>query len=62
MIMEVDVFCICVEEEKKKRRERENGKKMLTGRVMIVFLCFPSSLVPVRFQSIDLIRRRKKKK
>jgi hypothetical protein len=23
--------------------EKENEKKMLTGRVMIVFLCFPSS-------------------
>jgi hypothetical protein len=41
MIMEVDVFCIYVEE--KKETKRENGKKMLTGRVMIVFLCFPSS-------------------
>jgi hypothetical protein len=50
--MEVDVFCICVKKKQKKRNEEreterreieENGKKMLTGRVMIVFLCFPSS-------------------
>jgi hypothetical protein len=46
--MEVDVFCICVKKAKRKENEErreieENGKKMLTGRVMIVFLCFPSS-------------------
>jgi hypothetical protein len=46
--MEVDVFCVYVKKSKKKRNEErreteENGKKMLTGRVMIVFLCFPSS-------------------
>ncbi len=43
--------CILYMCKKSKRKEtkregetEENGKKMLTGRVMIVFLCFPSSL------------------
>jgi hypothetical protein len=43
VIIEVDVFCICVKKAKRKETKRreieENGKKMLTGRVMIVFLC-----------------------
>jgi hypothetical protein len=30
-------------ETKREGETEENGKKMLTGRVMIVFLCFPSS-------------------
>jgi hypothetical protein len=39
---------MCKKSKKKRNEERrekieENGKKMLTGRVMIVFLCFPFS-------------------